>query len=69
MIIADNEKLVLKEIEAVGGSANAVLISYKLNLNPIEYVNYLCKRLQHMGYLEKVSSGRHPVYRIKPKEG
>ena len=69
MIIADNEKLVLREIEVLGGSANPVLISYKLNLNPIEHVNYLCKRLRHMGYLEKVSSGRYPVYRIKPKGG
>lgn len=69
MIIADNEKLILKEIEAQGGRANAVLISYRLNLNPIEYVDYLCKRLKAKGYLEKVSPGRYPVYGIRVKEG
>lgn len=65
--MTNNEKLVLKEIERLG-SANAVLISRRMNLNPVDYVDYLCKRLQAKGYLESIPEGRYPVYWLPAKE-
>ena len=62
-----NEKLVLEEIKRLG-SANAVLISRRMNLNPADYIDLLCKRLRAQGHLERVPGGRYPVYRIAARE-
>jgi len=63
-----DEKLVLEEIKRLGWSANAVLVSRRMNLNPVDYVDLLCRRLRAQGYLERVPGGRYPVYRIPEKE-
>lgn len=65
--MSPDEKLVLEEIKRLW-SANAVLISRRMNLNPVDYVDLLCKRLRAKGYLERIPGGRYPVYRIPEKE-
>ena len=63
-----NEQIVLKEIERLG-SANAVLVSRRMNLNPVDYADYLCKRLHAKGYLERIPSGRWIDYCQKSLQG
>lgn len=60
-----NEKELLEEFKGVD-KASIVTMSKEMALS-IDYTRSLCKSLVAQGFLEVVTPGRWPVYKIKGK--
>ena len=60
-----NEKELLEEFKGVD-KASIVSMSKEMALS-IDYIQSLCKSLVAQGFLEVVTPGRWPVYKIKGK--
>ncbi|MCK4419119.1 hypothetical protein KAV79_04880 [Candidatus Aerophobetes bacterium] len=60
-----NEKELLEKFKRVD-KANTITVGREMDLS-IDYTQSLCKNLVAQGFLEVVTPGRWPVYKIKEK--
>jgi len=61
-----NEKELLNKFKQVG-KASVVTMSRQLPVS-INYAQVLCKRLVAQGFLEVVTPGRWPVYKVRESQ-